>query len=358
VLSPSNMKWVAPSSSSILFWVVTVVLRGAAPKAFVLAQQPPQRQNTDVPAYEFDTVGTVNGILQQWHKITLGFAGPMTNETDEITNPFTDYRLDVTFTYANFSQTVPGYYACDGNAANSGATGGPVWLAHFAPRHVGTWTWNASFTKGPNVAMNGGGMSAAYFDGTSGSFDIDPTDKTGRDHRGKGLLEYVGEHHLRFAGTGEYFLKSGADSPENFLAYADFDNTENVTGRLKTWAPHKRDAFVTDLTWAGGKGTGMIGAINYLSNKGMNAFSFITMNIMGDDKSVYPFISSNETDFLRMDCSKLAQWEVVFEHADRYELKRCHPFLDYCLSHSLKHTAFLFLLLQQDGNVYALQNTG
>jgi len=40
------------------------------------------------------------------------------------------------------------------------------------------------------------------------------------------------------------------------------------------------------------------------------------MNIEGDDKSVYPYIS--DTDRLHMDCSKLAQWEVVFEHADRY----------------------------------------
>ena len=64
-----------------------------------------------------------------------------------------------------------------------------------------------------------------------------------------------------------------------------------------------------------------MGAVKYLSNKGMNSFSFLTMTVNGQDGStgldgsIYPFISA--TDFVRMDCSKLAQWEVVFEHADR-----------------------------------------
>jgi hypothetical protein len=47
----------------------------------------------------------------------------------------------------------------------------------------------------------------------------------------------------------------------------------------------------------------------------MNAFSFLTMNIGGDDKNVYPYISP--TDVFRFDVSKLAQWEIVFEHADK-----------------------------------------
>jgi len=36
---------------------------------------------------------------------------------------------------------------------------------------------------------------------------------------------YIGGRFLRFAGTGEYFLKLGPDSPETLLAYADFDDT-------------------------------------------------------------------------------------------------------------------------------------
>ena len=49
----------------------------------------------------------------------------------------------------------------------------------------------------------------------------------------------------------------------------------------------------------------------------MNAFSFLTLNIGGDDKNVFPYVSNSEEDFERMDVSKLSQWEVVFEHADR-----------------------------------------
>jgi len=294
--------------------------------AAVTAQQA-GGANTDVPPYEFGPVGVLNGELRKWHKITLGFEGPTTSETSS-PNPFTDYRLDVTFTHVTSQKThlIRGYYACDGNAANSGADSGSVWLAHFAPDETGTWEWQASFVQGENIAQNGGGTIAPFINGESGSFLVLLTDKSShsRDHRGKGRLQYIGAHHLRFAEAGEWFLKSGADSPENFLSYMDFDNTWNVTGNLKTWAPHKQDfVAANDPTWAGGKGTGIIGAINYLSAKGMNAFSFIPMNIEGDDKAVYPYISDNATDRLRMDCSKLAQWEVVFEHADRYVIVLC-----------------------------------
>jgi len=46
----------------------------------------------------------------------------------------------------------------------------------------------------------------------------------------------------------------------------------------------------------------------------MNAFSFLTMNINGDDKNVYMYRSTS--DRTRIDVSKTAQWERVFEHAD------------------------------------------
>ena len=51
------------------------------------------------------------------------------------------------------------------------------------------------------------------------------TDKPAPDFRAKGMLRYVGKRYLQFAQTGEFFIKGGADSPENFLAYADFDGT-------------------------------------------------------------------------------------------------------------------------------------
>ena len=55
------------------------------------------------------------------------------------------------------------------------------------------------------------------------------------------------------------------------LGYADFDNT--IAGNpkkvpLKTWAPHVQDWQQGDPSWQGGKGKGLIGAVNYLSDKG------------------------------------------------------------------------------------------
>ena len=270
----------------------------------------------DVPAYEFSLTGTLNGLLKKWHKVTLGFEGPDTNETAD-PNPFTDYRLDVTLSHetSGKSYLVPGYYGADGNAANTGSTSGSAWFAHFAPDEEGEWMFIANFTMGSNVAQNGGGTSAGFFDGEMGFFNVSATNATGRDLRGKGYLQYVGERYPVFAETGERFIVLGPDSPENLLAYEDFDNTLDL-GYLKNWEPHIQDFQPADPTWNNGKGKGLIGAVNYLSAQEMNAFSFLTMNIGGDDKSVYPYISDQPEDRQRMDVSKLAQWEVVFEHAD------------------------------------------
>ena len=266
------------------------------------------------------SAGQISGELKKWHKVTLTFDGPETSETAN-PNPFLYYRLNVTFKHqgSNKSYLVPGYYAADGDAANTSADSGNKWCVHFAPDAAGTWKYNVSFRKGPNVAVSerkNAGQSAAFMDGQSGSFDIGPTDKTGRDFRGKGLLRYVGKHHLRFAETGEYFLKCGADAPENFLAYADFDGDFKTDGHkdelIKTWAPHIRDFKHGDPTWQNGKGRGIIGAINYLASQGMNVFSFLSLNIEGDDRNVFPYTTYDERK--HMDCSRLDQWEIVFAH--------------------------------------------
>jgi Bacterial Ig domain/Domain of unknown function (DUF5060) len=215
---------------------------------------------------------------------------------------------------------VPGYYAADGDAANSSASTGNRWRAHFAPDEVGVWNYTVSFRTGTNVATTdtpGAGTGAGYFDGQTGSFQIGPSDKTGRDFRGKGRLDYVGKHHLRFAGNGQYFMKAGVDAPENLLAYQDFDGEFKTDGEMdqlvKTWAPHVADWQPGDPVWQGTKGKGLIGALNYLAAEGLNAVSFLTMNIDGDDRNVFPY--PTDTDFLRMDVSRLDQWEIVFAHA-------------------------------------------
>lgn len=263
----------------------------------------------------------VSGELRTWHKITLTFDGPQTSEM-ATPNPFTDYCLTVIFSKGNKQYVVPGYYAADSSAAQTSADSGNKWRVHFAPSEAGRWDYRVSFRTGRHIIASDdsqAGTSAGYMDAEAGSLLVKPTDKRGRDNRAKGLLQYVGQRYLRFAGTGEYFLKAGADAPENFLAYWDFDGDFKTDGHkdnfVKDWAPHIRDWRSGDPTWHNGKGKGMIGAINYLASKGMNVFSFLPMNITGDDQNVFPYTSYDER--LRMDVSRLDQWEIVFEHADK-----------------------------------------
>lgn len=266
-----------------------------------------------------DGTVVVSGESKVWHNVTLTLNGPYAHEKDNKPNPFTDHRLTVTFTHADGdSFTIPGYFAADGNAANSSAESGTAWRAHFAPNKAGQWNYKVSFTTGEQAALKADAATTAVapFDGTSGRLTIAASDKTGRDLRAHGRLQYVGKHYLQFAGSGQYFLKVGADAPETLLAYADFDNT--VAGNpkkapIKTWSPHLQDWNQGDPTWADGKGKALIGAVNYLSGKGCNAFSFLTYNAGGDGDNVWPFIQRE--DKLHYDCSKLDQWGTVFDHS-------------------------------------------
>ncbi len=266
---------------------------------------------------------TVSGELQQWHNVTLTFDGPEASE-DGDPNPFTDFRLDVTFVHSEtgLSYKVPGYFAADGDAANTSATSGNKWRAHLAPDHVGQWNYTVSFRKGKDVAVSDDGTAGepvANVDGLKGTLEITATDKTGRDFRGKGRLDYVGKHHLKFAGSGEFFLKAGVDAPENLLAYDGFDGDFKSDGHkdklVKNWEPHVQDWKDGDPSWKDGHGKGLIGAVNYLSSQGLNVFSFLTLNIEGDDRNVFPYTSYDERS--RIDCSKMDQWEIVFSHGDK-----------------------------------------
>ncbi len=285
-----------------------------------------------------NTNGVISGELKKWHRVSITWDGPASSETSN-PNPFRDYRLNVTFAHpaSGKSYCVPGFFAADGDAANTGATGGVRWRVHFAPDEIGQWNFIASFRAGANVATNASPAAGipAHFDGASGSFVVVPTDKTGRDLRAKGRLQYVGKHHLRFAETGEYFLKMGADSPENLLAYADFDDTPNVGGRRKTWESHAGDfdpLGASAYTWAGGKGASLLGAIRYLADQGLNAFSFIPFTLDGDDHNVFPhrLVSTvaayqsapaprwnrNVVHHDRFDISKMEQWDRVFSYGE------------------------------------------
>jgi hypothetical protein len=252
----------------------------------------------------------VSGELKVWHRVTLTFVGPEASEEGP-SNPFLDHRLTVVFTNGVRSYVVPGFFAADGRAAETGARAGDKWRVHFAPDAPGVWRWTVFFREGPGVAVSGQGRAGQPRppDGLTGSFEVAPSDKSGRDNRARGRLEYVGERYLRFAATGEPFLKGGADSPENFLAYAGFDG-----GGRHRYEPHVRDFRAGDPSWHGGAGGGIVGALNYLASEGMNSVYFLTMNVGGDGRDVWPWTAPDEP--LRYDCSKLDQWEIVFSHMD------------------------------------------
>ena len=78
----------------------------------------------------------ISGELLTWHKITLTIPGPETAEYGQV-NPFLDYRLEVTFTQGDQTLTVPGFYAADGNAAETSSQTGNGWMVRFRPGKPG-----------------------------------------------------------------------------------------------------------------------------------------------------------------------------------------------------------------------------
>lgn len=260
----------------------------------------------------------ISGEMRRWHKVTLTFDGPSLCE-DSWDNPFLNYKLDVTFKHPNDTLVVPGYFAADGDAAESSATCGTKWRVHFSPPFQGTWEYEVSFKTGGNVAVGTWTGSSTAFDGETGSFSIGASNKFGRDFRAHGLLEYADKHYLRHRGSKQYFVHSGTGSPENFLAYREFDDTyvdPDGPGIDYThlYAPHISDYAVGDPSWQGGKGQGIIGALNYLHSVGVNSFYFMTFTEQGDGDDVWPWTGPETYD--QFDVSKLDQWEIVFSHMD------------------------------------------
>ena len=262
----------------------------------------------------------------RWQPVTLTFDGPSTSES-ATPNPFLDYRLSVNFAnqQSGESRTVPGFYAADGNAGESSAEAGNKWRVRFTPPVAGTWVWRAEFRSGPGVAISDATGESAAFDGESGTLTVGAAPEGASGFASKGFLTPAGGHYLRFA-NGERFLKGGADSPENFLGYFEFDGTFDTASHggvstdrgsfLHRFEPHARDWKVGDPTWQDGKGKNIIGALNYLASKGMNSVYFMTYNLDGGDgKDTWVWTAPDVRD--RFDVSKLAQWDIVFSHMER-----------------------------------------
>ena len=266
-----------------------------------------------------------SGKSQVWETLTLSFTGP---ELTEARETFTDYRFEVTFTQGDLRYSAPGYFAADGKAAETSATGGNIWKVRFTPPAPGRWTYAASFKSGDNIVFGraDNGASAGYFDGQSGQFDISPArlNPGAANFARKGLLADVRGRYLQYQGTQDYFLKTGAGSPENLLAYSGFDGTYDAGGthfpalgdnQLHEFAPHMRDSKPNDPTWQDGKGATILGIANYYESVGVNAQYIVTMNVEGDGQDVWPW--ADHTDPYVFDVSKLEQWSRVLEHYNR-----------------------------------------
>jgi len=259
--------------------------------------------------------------LKKWHRVEITFDGPSRNETSAAT--FTDYRLDVKFTPPSGPGFwVPGFFAADGDAANSSAGSGNKWRVRLMPHQEGTWNYEVSFRTGSGIAYDSAvpttGTTIAPH-GETGSFDVGPSgkDPRGTDYRGKGMLYYVNKHHLQFGESGEYWIMGGPGSPEDIMGFQDFDNTGG-----HHWNVHNGDFSAADAAtylWKNGtKGHNLLGATKYIADEGMNSLYIIMITApVGDTKTSFPWISPNPEDWEKFDVSKLEQWEYYFSYCDK-----------------------------------------
>ncbi len=260
---------------------------------------------------------------KQWETISLNFKGPQLSESDT-DNPFLNYKLDVVFEHPDTSYSVKGFYAADGKAAETSADSGNVWQVRFSADRPGKWTYKASLSHAENIAIDDHTSESTIVDisNSEGKFTVLSNSESQSNFYKNGRIS-VRSSYFFFEDKKEYWLKMGANSPENLLAFADFDGTfrmneekregeAEANDKIHEYKAHIKDWKTGDPIWQNDKGKGLIGALNYLSQKGMNVAYFLTLNIMGDGKDVWPY--KDPSDFNRFDVSKLDQWEIVFEH--------------------------------------------
>ncbi len=261
--------------------------------------------------------------IPQWHTLNLKFTGPDSAESATV-NPFTDYRLWVRFRHGEREKIVRGFYAADGNAANTGADAGNVWQVRFSPDEKGLWEYEAFLYHGKNVALAPDFETgkAIPLEHRQGKFMVTASTADAPSFKKLGTL-YTEGGYYKTADAQSHWLKGGTNSPENLLAFEDFDGTYRVRAQVRDgeassgdtihhFNSHQQDWETGDPVWKNNKGKNLIGLVNYLADVGLNSAYFLTLNIDGDGKDVWPYIDHQTFD--RFDVSKLEQWNIVFDH--------------------------------------------
>ena len=255
-----------------------------------------------------------------WYPVTLDFEGPTCSEDQNNPNPFLDFRMDVCFMAPDGStMTAPGFFAGDGKGNGTGN----IWRCRFNPDQAGIWNYAVSFRYGVEaaVSLDRHVGTPNTFDGATGRFSVLPRNLTAPGLLRDGRLEYVGEYYLK-ARDGDYFIKTGTNSPENFFAYKGFDDVQDNgnIGIIHEYAPHIADWRLGDpyfVSNSGGDSRGIIGALNYLGDQGVNSIYFLPMNLGGDGQDTCPFIGYSKTRYNKThyDVSRMHQWNIVLNHA-------------------------------------------
>ena len=124
--------------------------------AMVMAAGSASRGQEEAERRSGSDKAEITGELQQWHKVTLSWNGPTASEQDSDPNAFVDREVWVRFTHESGrpDYLIPGYFAADGNAANTGASEGHCWRAHLSPDQPGRWSFQVYFLNGKTV-VNG-----------------------------------------------------------------------------------------------------------------------------------------------------------------------------------------------------------
>ena len=91
------------------------------------------------------------------------------------------------------------------------------------------------------------------------------------------------------------------------MEFNDFDNYDEINFP-RAYESHLNDWIPGDPTWKGGKGKGLIGVTNYLSDRGLNSMYFVIQR-KGDRASPWADPSAS---YYKYDVSKMDQWQLVF----------------------------------------------